>query len=185
LAVAARGARDMRNSNDPASRMTGVRNVVVWGRSVAHVLEHLRGAEPDFDSWYQRYQNDPVMEYLVELRNRMLKEGELPTQVDLRIREFDSRAFLRNSPPPPGAKSYFIGDEFGGNGWEVELPDGEIEKFYVQLPRVPGLMIDNAVFRFAEAPLGFRQMPVQDVCDCFMRFLRRMVADAEGHFRKT
>ena len=176
----------MRNSNDPASRMTGVRNVVVWGRSVAHVLEHLRGTEPDFDSWYQRYQDDPVMQYLVELRNRMLKEGELPTQVELHITEFDSRAFLRHSPPaPPGATGYFIGDEFGGNGWVVELPDGEIEKFYVQLPRVPGLMIDDAVFRFAEAPLGFQQMPVQDVCDCFMRFLRRMVTDAEGHFRKT
>ena len=158
----------MRNSNDTASRMTGVRNVVVWGRSVAHVLEHLRGTEPDFDSWYQRYQEDPVMQYLVELRNRMLKEGELPTRVEVHITEFDSRAFLRNSPPPPGAKGRFIGDEFGGNGWVVELPDGEIEKFYVQLPRVPGLMIDNAVFRFAETPPGLQQMPVQDACDCFM-----------------
>ena len=185
LQVARRGAQDLRESRNADRRMTGFRNVVVFGRSVAHILEHLRSAEPSFNTWYQGYQNDPALEYLIELRNRMLKEGEIPARVKVHIAELDGGTLARNLPPaPPGATDFFIGDEFGGNGWVVELAGGETEKFYVELPRVPGLKVDAEV-RLIEAPPDFQHMSVEDTCDRFMRFLGGMVADAERHFVKT
>jgi hypothetical protein len=184
LSVARRGAQDVRNSTDAERRMIGVRNVIAFGRSVAHVLENLRHTEDSFNAWYERYRDAPVMQYIVDLRNAMLKEGELPVSVEIRGAELDFATLQRNLPPaPPGAKDFFICDQFGGNGWIVELPDGETEKFYVDLPRVPGLVVEN-VIHLVGAPPDFHQVPIPEVCDRFMRFLRGMVADAERHFRK-
>ena len=42
-------------------------------------------------------------------------------------------------PQPPGATSFFIGDELGGTGWEVPQPDGSTEKvLYFDLPEEIG-----------------------------------------------
>jgi len=41
-------------------------------------------------------------------------------------------------PQPPGATSFFIGDELGGTGWEVSQPDGSTEKYYIDLPEEIG-----------------------------------------------
>ena len=35
--------------------------------------------------------------------------------------------------PPEGANGFFIGDNLGGSGWEVYLPDGSTEKYYVAM----------------------------------------------------
>jgi hypothetical protein len=164
--------------------MMGARNVMVFGRSVGNILEHLRRGEPAFDAWYRRYDQEPLMKYIVDFRDRVLKQGELQVRTELHITELHHQALTQSlPPPPPGAKAFFVGDEIGGNGWEVELPGGHIEKFYIQLPRIPGLIVDNVV-QFADAPPEIQGMPIEDACAEAVRFLRRMVEDAEGHFRR-
>lgn len=51
--------------------------------------------------------------------------------------------------PPPGARGFFLADEVGGSGWEIEMPDGRVEKFYVGLPE--SLKI-TTWFEFPDAP---------------------------------
>lgn len=41
---------------------------------------------------------------------------------------------LRWDLAPPGATGFFVGDQLGGSGWEVELPDGSKEKYYTEVP---------------------------------------------------
>jgi hypothetical protein len=51
---------------------------------------------------------------------------------------FDGNNLKEMGPPPKNALSIFIGDQFGGSGWEIMMPDGSKEKVYVTLPAEVG-----------------------------------------------
>lgn len=145
LRAAQVGLEDAR-AGDPVRRSAGIRNLVVFGRAVTNVLQNLRATEPEFDKWYEPRQRqmrgDPLLRYFYELRTQILKRGELPTNRTTHVRHFDSaRDMRRMGPPPKGAKGFFIGDRLGGSGWEVELPDGTTERFYVNLPPEIGVTV--------------------------------------------
>jgi hypothetical protein len=77
--TAAMGLRDLQGP-DPKRRMIGLRNVVVFGRSVSYVLQTLRRIDRlRFDAWYAPYERemrgDALMRYFHDLRNKILKEG--------------------------------------------------------------------------------------------------------------
>jgi hypothetical protein len=181
LDIAAFGAALIRKSADLDQRLIGVHNTIVFGRAVLHILENLRRTEPSrFETWYAQYESDSLLSFLIDFRNRILKEGEVQTTVRTHIAELNF-ALLRQLPRPPGAKHFFIGDRLGGSGWEVELAGGQIEKYYVALPRVPGLIVNSGV-TFSDAPEEFSGMPIQAVCDRIIERLSAILAEANKQF---
>ena len=132
------GLEDLLQS-DGGRRLAGLRNVVVWGRAFTNILQNLRSTEPTFDGWYApivaEMRNDLLLHFFYELRTTLLKKGGTPTSISLHIKEFNFPGDMaRFGPPPPNAKGFFMSDQTGGCGWEVVLPDGSTDKYYVDLP---------------------------------------------------
>lgn len=166
--------------------MAGIRNLIVFGRAVTNVLQNLRSTEPGFDVWYETYRAqmkaDPLMKHFYDVRSRILKHGDLPVHSSLSLSGNPGAAMRYAGPPPAGAKGFFIGDSIGGSGWEVQLPDGSLEKFYVALPTVmPGLEVEVQL-HLSEAPGGLRDQPVQKLGETYLEYLANMVSDAAARF---
>src|SRR6266702_918290 len=151
LDTACLGLSDVRGQ--PARRLSGLRNLVVFGRAVTNVLQNLRSTESDFDEWYepwkQNFASDPLMKFFYELRTRILKRGDTGVGTFTHIRHFEFPIDMKKfGPPPKNAKAFFIGDTNGGTGWEVEVSPGAVEKYYVDLPSEIG----TSGLYFHEAP---------------------------------
>jgi len=183
LKTAGQGLDDL--INGPQERkLSGFRNLIVFGRAVTNILQSLRSTEPSFDNWYGKYkeemENDPLMRYFYDLRSKILKEGLTETGIGVYIKKFEYPADLaRFGPPPPNAKGLFIGDNLGGSGWEVELQDGSIEKYYVELPSDIG----TADIHFVAPPrihLGKKitDTSVENLSKLYIDYLRRLVLSA-------
>jgi hypothetical protein len=189
LDMARRGLRDF-GGNEPDRRLPGLRNLIVFGRAVTNVLQTLRGVDRDaFEEWYgpkqQEMQGDPLMRFFVALRNQILKEGGPDTTTSMHVGYLDTRdlqPLLAN--PPSGAGSLFIGDETGGSGWEVHLPDGSIEKYYVQLPDT--IDIESQI-NLPEPPKEHLGKSIADTSTVnlgrlYLDYLSGHVAEAEDRF---
>jgi hypothetical protein len=189
LGTARQGLHDLLG-DDPTRRATGIRNVAVFGRSVTFVLQTLRSVDREaFNRWYepraQVMKDDPLCAYFTNLRNEILKEGGPSASSRLfieRITSEDIAALMAS--PPPGAKSFFIGDSLGGSGWEVELPDGSVEKFYVQLPK--SLQIEFSL-HFPDPPIEHLGQPIADTSlenlgRLYIDYLSSLVSEAEEEF---
>jgi hypothetical protein len=176
--------------SDPKRRMLGIRNVAVFGRSVTFVLQTLRSVDANaFDSWYKPHvevmRADPLLIYFNDLRSEILKEGGPALSADLYVEHLntsDLESVMAN--PPPGAKSFFIGDSLGGSGWEVGLPDGSIEKYYVQLPAAVRM---QTTLHFPDPPsehLGavITDTSVANLCRLYVAFLSALVNEATSEF---
>ena len=90
---------------DKRRRMSGLRNLIVFGRSVTFVLQNLKtpvGAET-FDRWYkpiqEKLKSDVVMKYFVTLRNEILKQGKLPVSTSVTA-NFNSDDLLKLGKRP-------------------------------------------------------------------------------------
>lgn len=189
LATAKQGLADLVGP-DPNRRLTGLRNVAVFGRSVTFVLQTMRSVDrKKFDAWYtpvqQEMVNDPLLKYFGDLRTEILKEGTPNHGAGVFI-EFmgpvEMAAMTAN--PPPGAKAFFLGDNLGGNGWEIELADGTVEKYYVQLP--DWIRVQNTL-HMPNPPaehLGqtLIDTSLENLSALFVAYLEKLVADAEAHF---
>jgi len=172
----------------PPERLVGLRNLVVFGRAVTNILQNLRDMEPDFDGWYEKYraemQSDPLMNYFYELRSEILKEGQLRVGVRAYIKKMCLPTdFQRFGPRPPNAKGFFIGDNLGGTGWEVQLPDGSIEKYYVDMPSDIG----SVTLKFPNPPKSHRGKEiandsVQSLSRHYLDYLQQIVKDAKTRF---
>jgi hypothetical protein len=176
-------------SADPSLRLIGLRNLIVFGRAVTNVLQKLRSVATEFDAWYQpwveRMRADPIMAYFYKLRSEILKEGRLPTSPLTHVTVMNFGALLAAVPKPPRAKAFFIGDRSGGSGWEVELPNDETQKFYVQLPQgIPGVEI-TVNFCLAVAPEEFRKVPVPDLAQHYFAQLKEMYGEARQRFKES
>lgn len=138
LRTALSGLSMMRSENGNTKNV-GLRNVLVFGRSVTFVLQNLRGKHPLFDGWYAKQTTemakDPVFTFFREARNHLEKKGQLEVATSAVIHSFSSDTMaLLEAQKPNGATAFFIGDQLGGSGWEVQLPDGTSQKFYVEPP---------------------------------------------------
>ncbi len=141
---------------DPERRRPGLMNLFTYGRSVTMAIQTMKHADPAFEAWWKPYQDlmqrDPLMRYFNKTRTDILHEGELATanytivgaegSVDIAAlaRELSKHA-------PPNTVATFFGDQLGGNGWQVRMPDGSTEKVYFELPAdvdvESGLRLDN------------------------------------------
>jgi len=173
-------------SSNKTHRFIGLRNLIVFGRSVTFVLQNLRSViKEDFDSWYKQEQEkmrkDPLMRYFVEARNILEKEGELNIALRGRV-HFSDDDIRKLGPGPPGTIAFFIGDEYGGTGWEVEMPDGTMEKYYIELPPEIGEM--KQVFsNFSEtgAP-DFKNRSIEELCEIYLKRIEVLLNDAREQF---
>ena len=89
----------------------------------------------------------------------------------------------RLPPPPPNAKSFIMGDQFGRSGCEVELPGGSIEMYYVNIPS------DIAEFGlyFINPPTKHMGKKIDDgsmrnLCILYYNYLQNMVKSAKETF---
>jgi hypothetical protein len=178
---------------DPRRRMSGLRNVAVFGRAVTNVLQNLRsvvGAQV-FNEWYaplqEKMREDELLRYFYKLRSEVLKEGTLETNTSTYIASLNSgdlRPITQN--PPPGAKGFFVIDALGGSGWEVELPDGSVVKYYIALPdHVQNQITTHFYFKDAPRMHGgqtLQDTSVEELARLYIEYLRKLVTNAKSEF---
>lgn len=108
-------------------RVPGVRNVLVFGAAFATAMRAVASSDRLFASWFDL--QGPV-EGVEELRRLLTAEPKARrdyTQVQL------ASAGKDFGPRPANARAFFSGDRIGGAGWEIDLPGGRVEKYYVVL----------------------------------------------------
>jgi hypothetical protein len=184
--TAKHGFEDLTGPNR-ARRFTGLRNLIVFGRSITFVLQNLRSiVREQFDEWYapkqEEMRKDPLMRYFVDARNEVLKQGKLNVATHATIHHLLGRDFKKFGPPPPGAVNFVIGDSLGGTGWEVQLLDGTKEMYYIELPTELGTVTQH----FANLPEAndpqLKGKAVEELCDLYLRRLEALLDDARQHF---
>ena len=57
LKTAEQGLEDI-IKGPPERKLSGLRNLIVFGRAITNILQNLRSIEPDFDAWYERYRKE-------------------------------------------------------------------------------------------------------------------------------
>lgn len=188
LATCQLGLRDFLG-DDPTRRIPGLYNVVVFGRATTIALQNLRHLEDGFDLWYAplaaAMAHDSLMVYFNRLRNSILKEGGAQLSTSLHIdylNTSDLAPLIQN--PPPGAKSFFIGDNVGGSGWEIELTDGSTEKYYVQLPESVRM---SAQLNLPDPPTEHHGQKLKDtslenLARLYVGFLADLIKEAKSKF---
>jgi hypothetical protein len=174
---------------DRSRALAGLRNVAVFGRAVAFVLQNLRNTEPTFDEWYAPHvtamRNDELCRFFVELRNTIEKVGHVPVKVTTYvIKRFTGADMARLPPAPPNAESMFMGDQAGRAGWVVRLPDGSTENFYFDLPADIGGPTD---LQFPDPPKShagqlLSTTRIKDLCKLYLEYLENLVQSAESRF---
>jgi hypothetical protein len=188
LAAARQGLDDL-FSDDENRRIFGIHNVAVFGRSVTFVLQNLRSATESFDAWYEpikeAMQADPLLRYFVELRNEILKEGGPVAHAGTFVEYFnieDLRPVMAQAPP--GAGSFSIADDGRTGWWEIKLPDGSIEKYYVPLPSTIKM---RSTLHFPDPPQEHLGEPLvdtslQNLGRLYVDYLTSLVEDAKAQF---
>jgi hypothetical protein len=109
-------------------RVPGVRNILVFGALFMTAAKAIASSDPLFASWFDLQK---PLEGIEELRRVMLLEPKVRrdyTKVEL------ASAGKEFGPRPANARAFFSGDRLGGAGWEIDLPGGGVEKYYVVLP---------------------------------------------------
>jgi hypothetical protein len=186
LETAKHGFDDLTSSNK-SRRFTGLRNLIVFGRSVTFVLQNLRTVvgKEKFDTWYESHQEsmkqDVVMKYFVKLRNELEKQGRLPVSTSARIHHF-STDMISHYKQPPGTVGFFIGDQLGGSGFEVELLDGSKEKYYVDIPT----SVAEVTQHFNELPVPdddeLKSKTIEQLSEHFLQSLEALLDNAREEF---
>lgn len=191
LATAKRGLADVM-STDPSRRQPGIYNLIVFGRAVTFVLQNLRTVDREyFDVWYLPRQTamteDPLLRYFSVLRTQLEKEGNAGTSTTMFLRSLNTADLASTmADPPPGAKGFFIGDSSGGSGWEVQMADGSVEKFYVALPPHVESNIETEL-HFSGAPLVHQGQEISDTSiptlgRLYVDYLDALLRDARREF---
>lgn len=176
---------------DPRQRRAGLMNMFTYGRSVTLAMQRMKSVDPAFDAWWKPYQDrmakDPLMKYFNERRVDVIHAGELATTSYTRIGYLDD-AILRelNEHAPPNTVSTFFGDQYGGNGWEVQLPDGTTEKVYFDLPGdvdvESGLSLPDPPSEHGGSPIS--DSSISNLGSLYVEALRTMVEEFEGRFKE-
>ena len=186
LVTARHGFEDLTGPSR-SRRMTGLRNLIVFGRSVTWVLQNLKtplGCH--FEQWYEAKQAemkaDALMRYFVEARNNLEKQGRVPVSTQAHIHSFSSGDISKFGPPPAGAIGFFIADQLGGSGWEVELPDGSKQKYYVELPTEVAEVRQHFVGLPEALEPELRGKPVEELCELYLARLDTLLDQARQEF---
>jgi hypothetical protein len=175
LTTARQGLADLLDTENRSRRITGLHNLIVFGRTVSFVVQNLSSAADGFDEWYASEQAamraDPLMRFMNDARTEILKQGKLNVHTSAFMSNFSEKD-IPHHLAPPGATGFFIGDRLGGSGWEVELPGGATEKYYVEIPA--GVTVQQ---HFSDIPTDkFPELEGLTVDDAAKRYLDEMSA---------
>jgi hypothetical protein len=190
LVLAERGLADLQHP-DATRRIPGLANVATYGRAVTQALHRLRGSiGTEYDEWWDpiapEFEEDELMVFFNDLRNAILKRGELPAVKPSMYVEslHGSEITALMSNPPPGAKGFVMSDSLGGSGWEIELPDGSTQMYYVALPE--SLRVEISL-HLPDPPATHRGQPLTDtsveaLATLYVNRLRDLIRDARRQF---
>lgn len=173
---------------DGSQRSAGLRNVLVFGRSVTFVIQNLRTIVPagEFDAWYTPHQvkmkADPLMKYFVDARNNLEKQGKLSVSNSFHVKSFNTADLGKFERPPFDAQRFFLGDETGGSGWEMDLGNGESIKYYVEVPT--SVAESKQVFSdMPEAvPQELRDSSIESLCEKYLNKISEVLSSAKREF---
>lgn len=168
-------------------RVQAASSVPIFGRMVTFALQTLRGpiGEATFDAWYlpeqQKMRDDPLLYWFVEMRNKIEKRGPQQLAVAAHISSMRVDHYMKN--PPPGATKFFVLDEIGGVGWEIQEQDGSTSRLYVDLPPE----IAQAALFFPTVPdhhlgVAIADRSVGGVGRLYHAYLTELVNQAEARF---
>lgn len=164
----------------------GMKDLIVYGRSVTFVLQNLRKTEPDFDVWYQPFykemESDEMMKFFNKLRSKILKEGEVPVTIEMGFPAIDIKEIKKQHPKPENATRLVIGSNNSGSYWEIKNPDGSLEKRWIDVSFQPIL-----IQRFKNGPkehLGenIEGETVEQMAKRYLKYLRNVVSEAHRRF---
>jgi hypothetical protein len=165
-------------SESTEKRLAGLRNILVFGRATLLSISALRRRHPGFDDWYEQnwaaMRDDPEMKDLEAVRQLVVKDtqsGAVITQLMVRSA---GRAY---GAPPKNARAFFTGDRLGGTGWEIVMPDGSVEKYYVSISE--SIRPRGFGFRDEGTPDGSCLEPMMGK---YIAHLREMLRSATEHF---
>ncbi len=143
LSMAETGVMDA-TGRDPRRRRAGLMNLFTYGRSVTLAIQTMKHVDPEFENWWKPYQaamaSDSLMKYFNSARTNVIHEGQLsahtvtvigahgPVDIGSLIQELNKHA------PPNTIRTFFGENRTGGDGWEVQMPDGSVQKVYFDLP---------------------------------------------------
>ena len=189
LSTAQRGLEQLLGQ-DPTARPMGMHNVAVFGRSVTLILQTLRSVDREaFDEWYEPWKRemaeDRLFAYFTRLRNEILKEGPPQLSSSMYIESLNTADLAPlMADPPPGARGWFMGDNLGGSGWEVVLPDGSVAKYYMDLPEEIQV---NITLHLPEPPSAHAGQQLTDtsigtLARLYLDYLSKLVEAAERRF---
>lgn len=182
LADAEFGLADMRV---PARSRSGLRNAVVFGRMVTFMLQNMRGHIDGFQQWYDtvtaEMKSDPLMKYFNDLRTEIEKTVKAQTGLAVRLNSF-SPSQIAQLPRPPGATAFFIGDQTGGSGWQIALPDGSTEPYYIDLPASWEV---KAMLTLPGAPDEYKHTDAADLVRLYLDRLNVIIDQATKRFIAT
>lgn len=131
------------------NKIIHLRNFITTGRSVTFIIQNLKNkvGKDKFNDWYipwqEKMSGDDVLKTFITIRNEIEKQGKLDTALNIIIEHLNSKdlqPLMEN--PPPFAKGFFIGDQLGGSGWEINYGNGVTEILYVELPEKIKVSLD-------------------------------------------
>ena len=125
--------------------------------------------------------SDKVLKYFYKLRSEILKKGSIKTTTSMTL-SGNPMALMQQYKAPPGTKAFFMGDNIGGCGWEVEVEPGVTEKFYVDVPdNIPGLEMTINV-HLLDAPKDLKGRSVLELGNHYFSYLAALVKEAKMKF---
>lgn len=193
LSMAERGLANA-VGQDPTRRRAGVMNLFTYGRSVTLAIQGISSAEPAFVEWWKPYQDwmaaDPLMKYFNDTRVAIVHRGELATSTSMVIGgsgPVDLGAVMReiHRHAPPNTIATFLGEgSTGGNGWEVRMPDGSVEKVYFSLPESVDV---RSALHLHDPPTEHDGQPISDTSianlgKIYLTTLRQIVGEFKARF---
>ena len=133
LEMAELGLKDLLSDN-PDYKGLGLRNLAKHGGSVLAVIQNLESIDPELAA---EMKSSELIRYFIHL----LHVTELQEKAKLNSKSVSSEFtvdMFNRLPKPVNANviGFFISDALGGYGWDVLLPDGQKDKFYLSLPKV-------------------------------------------------
>lgn len=177
--------KNYKEANDQ-NKILHLKNFITSGRSVTFVIQNLKNhvGKESFDEWYNpwvsKMSGDKILKTFITLRNEIEKQGKLDTSLSTHIEHLntnDLQNLLEN--PPPYAKDFFIGDQIGGSGWEVDYGNGIKEKIYVELPQKVKMSIDFEINKLSDLDIS---MSTLEMLEYYYAYLYSIYFDAKLHF---
>lgn len=176
---------DFKKEKNPKKRMAHLVNFINNSRSVTFALQKIENKVVGFKDWYKKYQDqmkaDPLMKFFKDLRDDIVHEGKLDVSGSMHIKQLSfPKDLTLLGKQPQNATGYFFGDNIGGNGWEIQMPDGSIKKQYVDIET------DNISFTstFQNAPIvhlnnQITDNSIENLCDLYIKYLDNLIESAK------